>query len=68
MWKNISPDSHSRSSGDLSLSDLGISLANPFKESRCCPTIAPPGFRRLLMGNQPPNEDAPLIAVPSAWL
>ncbi|KAL0220258.1 hypothetical protein RCL1_000113 [Eukaryota sp. TZLM3-RCL] len=53
------------------MSELGISFVNPFKEPRRGPTTLenlPRGFRRLLMGNQPPYEDAPLITVPSAWL
>ncbi|KAL0218200.1 hypothetical protein RCL1_009048 [Eukaryota sp. TZLM3-RCL] len=65
------PDSQSRSKEDLSMSALGISFANPFKEPRRGPTTLENllrGFRRLLVGNQPPYEDAPLIAVPSAWL
>ncbi|KAL0212341.1 hypothetical protein RCL1_005967 [Eukaryota sp. TZLM3-RCL] len=64
-------DSQSRSSEDLSMSELGISFANPLKEPRRGPTTLenlPRGFKRLLVGNEPPYEDAHLIAVPSAWL
>ncbi|KAL0217277.1 hypothetical protein RCL1_007858 [Eukaryota sp. TZLM3-RCL] len=64
-------DSQSRSSDELSMSELGISFANPFKEPRRGPTTLeniPRGFRRRFMGNQSLYEDAPLIAVPSAWL